>query len=282
LMEGKSMEIALELNPSRKVLNEIELRGVEDRKWKRQYRIFERELLGEGPNSARCEIMNPWVVNFETKKFEDFFSAHADQPLIIQNRILGYQITFLLKQFEMKQDQLIYIGFPSFESLKVDDRDYVENFLRNREDTFKGSTRHFLYALIQDQLQEEGFKIYRAAREFDTDWPNRLDEAVNAGYLRPMEASEIIKNSDLTGNFKIYTQEILEIHYTKRFWGQSPYQDASYEISRIKINDPLIVARHGYVFNPYSFVVYGYLSQERVANMLPYEYGSERLAPINR
>jgi hypothetical protein len=182
----------------------------------------------------------------------------------------------------MKQDQLIYIGFPSFESLKVDDRDYVENFLRNREDTFKGSTRHFLYALIQDQLQEEGFKIYRAAREFDTDWPNRLDEAVNAGYLRPMEASEIIKNSDLTGNFKIYTQEILEIHYTKRFWGQSPYQDASYEISRIKINDPLIVARHGYVFNPYSFVVYGYLSQERVANMLPYEYGSERLAPINR
>ncbi len=279
LMEGKSMKITIELVPSRKVLNEMEFKGEEDRKWKRQYSIFERELLGETSNAVRCEIMNPWVVDFETKKFEDLFSAHADQPLIIQNRILGYQITFLLKQFEIKRGQLIYIGFPSFEALKVDDWDYVENFLRNREDTFQGSTRHFFYALIQGQLEEEGFKVYRATGEFDADWPNRLSEAVNGGYLRPVEASEILIKSDWKGNFTIYSQDLLEIHYTKRLWSHTPYTDAPYEVSRIRINDPLMVARHGYVFNPYSFVVYGYLAEERVANMLPYEYGSERLGP---
>ena len=279
VMEGRSMEMNIELSPSRQVLDEIELKGNEDRKWNRQFRIFERELLGDVPNAVRCEIMNPWVVDFETKKFEDFFSAHADQPLVIQNRILGYQITFLLRQFEMTGGQLIYIGFPSFEALNVDDWDYVENFLRNREDTFKGSTRHFFYALIQDQLEEEGFKVYRATREYDADWPNRLSEAVNAGYLRPLEDSEILIDPDWEGNFKIYTGDILEIHYTKRLWGRSPYTDAPFEVSRITINDPLMVARHGYVFNPYSFIVYGYLAQERVANMLPFEYGSERLGP---
>lgn len=279
LKEGKSLEITIALDPSRQVLNEVEFKGKEDRQWKRQFRIFERELLGETPNAARCEIMNPWVVDFEMKKFEDLFSAHADQPLIIQNRILGYQITFLLRQFEMRGGQLIYIGFPSFEALDVDDWDYVENFLRNREETFQGSTRHFFYALIQDRLEEEGFKVYRATRKYDADWPNRLSEAVNAGYLRPLGPSDILVDSDVKGNFKVYTQEMLEIHYTKRLWSQSPYTDAPYEVSRIKINDQLMVARHGYVFNPYSFVVYGYLAEERVANMLPYEYGFERLGP---
>jgi hypothetical protein len=278
-VEGKSMKITIELDPSLKVLNEVEFKAKEDRKWKRQYRIFERELLGDTPNTARCEIMNPWVVDFEMKKFEDFFSAHADQPLIIQNRILGYQITFLLRQFEMKGGQLIYLGFPSFEALKVDDWDYVENFLRNRENTFLGSTRHFFYALIQGRLEEEGFKVYRATREYDADWPNRRSDALNAGYLRPLEDAGILMDPDGKGNFKIFSGNILEIHYIKRLWSHSPYVDAPYEVSRIKINDPLMVARHGYVFNPYSFVVYGYLAQERVANMLPYEYGSERLGP---
>jgi hypothetical protein len=277
LMAGKSMELIIELNPSRQLLNEIELKGQEDKKWKRQFKLFERELMGDVQNASRCEIMNPWVVDFEIQKFDNLFSAHANQPLIIENRILGYKISFLLKRFEIERGQLIYIGYPSFEALDVDDWDYVENFLRHREDTFKGSTRHFFYALIQDKLEEEGFKVYRASRDYDQTWPNRLSEAVNSGYLRPMESSEIMVGLNSAGDFKIYTNDILEIIYTKRLWSNSPYQDAPYEVSRIKLNDQLIVSRHGYVFNPYSFVVYGFLSEERIANMLPFEYGSERL-----
>jgi hypothetical protein len=136
----------------------------------------------------------------------------------------------------------------------------VASLLRNQEDTFKGSTRHFFHALIQDQLEKEGFKVYMATKKYDADWPNRLTEAINGGYMKPFETSDIPVKSDWTVNFEIYAQEILEIHYTKRLWNHSPYVVASYEVSRIKINDPRIVARHGYVFNPYSFIVYGYLA----------------------
>jgi hypothetical protein len=44
------------------------------------------------------------------------------------------------------------------------------------------------------------------------------------------------------------------------------------------MNDKLQVAQNGYVFNPYSLIVYGYLSEERVANMLPYEFGPKKIA----
>lgn len=277
VLAERPIELIIELNPSRQVLKEIELLGKEDKKWKRQFKLFERELLGDVPNASRCEIMNPWVVDFEVKKFDNIFRAFADQPLIIQNRILGYKISFLLKHFEIERGQLIYIGYPSFEALDVDDWDYIENFLRNREDTFKGSMRHFFYALIQNKLKEEGFSVFRATREHDQKWPIQLREAINSGYLRPVEASDIIVGLDSSGNIRVFTKDILEIIYSKKLWGNSPYQDAPYEVSRIRMNDQLIVARHGYVFNPYSYVVYGYLSEDRVANMLPFEYGNERL-----
>ena len=277
-LDADSMEITIELIPSSQVLDEIELKGQVDKKWRRQFKIFERELFGDVPNAARCEIMNPWVVDFETQGLYNNFHAHADQPLIIHNKILGYKISFLLKRFEIEQDQLLYVGFPGFEPLDVKDWDSSENFFRNREDTFKGSTRHFFYALIFDRLKEEGFKVYRATQKYDEYWPNRLSDAVNGGYLRQLEASEIIVGKDYMGNYKIYTDDFIEIIYSEKIWGNSPYQDAPYEVSRLKLNDQLVVASHGYIFNPFSFVVYGYLSEERVANMLPYEYGIERIS----
>jgi hypothetical protein len=127
-------------------------------------------------------------------------------------------------------------------------------------------------------LEEEGFKVYRGSHDPSQPWPNRLSEAVNYGHLRQLEASDIVMEKNSSGNYRIYTNDFLEIVYTRKGWNNSPYPDAPYQVSRIKIMDILLVSRHGYVYNPYAFIVYGYLSEERVANMLPFEYGLERIS----
>ncbi|MBS0001327.1 MAG: hypothetical protein KFF73_20245, partial [Cyclobacteriaceae bacterium] len=154
--------------------------------------------------------------------------------------------------------------------------DRIENFLNNREDVYLGSTRHFFYALMQNRLKQEGFKLYRVTAGPGPAWPNRLSEALSKGYLQSVEANEI-KNHSSRKDFSVFSDDLLEIIYTGKEWKSSPYQDFPYQVSRIKINENLSVTAQGYVFNACSFVAYGFLAEERMAKMLPYEYGKEGL-----
>ncbi len=276
IFKGQQMELVIELTPSRKVLNEIEVQDREDKRWRKLFMRFKRELLGNLPNSEKCEIINPWVIDFEEQRLKNIFRARAQEPLIIHNKALGYNISFLLIRFEIVNDQLIYIGYPSFDTLGIKDWDHLENYILTRKDTYDGSMRHFFNALIYNKLEEEGFRLFKASRGYDTSWPDRLQGAVGYGYLQPVDITEIVRNANSAGNHTVYTDNFLEIVYTRKKWKYSPYLDAPYQVTRIKLNEALLVTPHGYVFNPYSYIVYGYLAEERVSNMLPYEYGKEK------
>jgi hypothetical protein len=52
--------------------------------------------------------------------------------------------------------------------------DQLENFLRNREDVYLGSTRHFFNALIHNRLKQEGFKLYRVSASANESWPRKF------------------------------------------------------------------------------------------------------------
>ena len=52
------------MNASTYVLHNIELVDREDIRWQKEFKEFKRELLGNMPNAAYCEIINPWVVDF--------------------------------------------------------------------------------------------------------------------------------------------------------------------------------------------------------------------------
>jgi len=273
LHSGQQMELVIEMNPLSKILNEIELVDKEDKKWKRSFEEFKRELLGNMPNADSCEIINPWIVDFEEYRRKSTIKAHVNQPLIIHNNALGYKLSFLLVRFEKEQHRLFYIGYPSFDNLKLSDSSQLENFERRREDTYRGSLKHFFYALVNNRLGEERFKVYRIANGYENITNQSLNEAVTKDYFNPLEIAEVVSNSDPWGNHTIYANEMLEIIYLEKKWKDSPYYDARYQVSRIQINDKLVVSQNGYVFNPYSYIVFGYLSEERLANMLPFEYG---------
>jgi len=272
LVAGKQMELIIELNASVNILNEIELIDKEDKKWKKGFEKFKRELLGDTPNADQCEIINPWIVDFNEDRRRRIFKAHADQPLIIQNNALGYKITFLMMRYEKEADRLFYIGYPSFKNLKITDPDSFERFTENREETYKGSLRHFFYALVNDKLEDEGFVLYKIAPGHESQVFQSEKGALNEHLFLPVDISEVVNDSNPWGYYTVYTSNALEVIYTGKAWDNSPYWDAPYQVSRIWMEEEIMVTKSGYVFNPYSFIVFGYLSEERLANMLPFEY----------
>ena len=48
-------------------------------------------FLGNTIHAIRCEILNPWVLDFETNNV-GFFKAHASDVLQIENYSLGYTL----------------------------------------------------------------------------------------------------------------------------------------------------------------------------------------------
>ena len=272
LLQGKQIELIIELNASVNILNEIELIDKEDKKWKRKFEKFKRELLGDTPNAEYCEIINPWIVDFSENRLKRIFKAHADQPLIIQNNALGYKITFLMIRYEKEADRLYYLGYPSFENLKITDLDSIERFTENREETYKGSLRHFFYALVNDRLEDEGFVLYKIAQGYENNVFQSVKGALNEHLFLPVDISKVVDDSNPWGYYTVYTSNALEVIYTGKMWDNSPYWDARYQVSRIWMDEKIMVTKSGYIFNPYSFIVFGFLSEERLANMLPFEY----------
>ena len=276
LLPDEQIKLVITLQSSVVILDEIELVAKADKKWEKAFKEFKRELLGNTPNAVECKIVNPWVVDFEKYRRKRIIKAQVNQPLIINNHALGYQISFLISRFEKEKDHLFYLGYPSFDVLDTADSSQLKKFQTNREKTFRGSLRHFFYALVNNRLKEEGFMAFRISSGYENIHLESLQEALNNDYFNPLEISQVVSELNPWGICIFYTENMVEVMYTGKEWKDSPYFDAHYQVSRIVLNDLLEINQYGYVFNPYDYVVNGYLSEERLANMLPFEYCQQR------
>ncbi len=80
-------------------------------------RIFERAFLGDNYNKKEVIILNKEVVDFEEN--EDRFIALASAPLIIENKSLGYKITYTLDRLEKTNQLPSFRGLGRYEFLKA-------------------------------------------------------------------------------------------------------------------------------------------------------------------
>ncbi len=48
-------------------LREVKVQSKRDKNWERQYEKFKKLFLGNTIHAVRCEILNPWVLDFETE-----------------------------------------------------------------------------------------------------------------------------------------------------------------------------------------------------------------------
>lgn len=280
LVADKTIHILIQMTPKLVQLDEVEVSVKKDRTWQRLVKRFSREFFGSGSNARQCKILNPWVIDFEYDKIDGLYIAKSDNHIEVLNEALGYKIFFYLKHFKWKSGYISYFVYPRFEELEADSKEKEEEWELNRKSAYEGSLRHMFYAIVNNCVEKEGFRIYQYNKllgrySINPTIGTNLADLVGKQLLDFDPAKVLIHSID-SRHLLIDYDGTLEVIYKKIRWQYSPYPDAPYQVSTIKFFRPVRCTEQGYVFDQINYEVSGYLILSRIANMLPFEYGLDR------
>jgi hypothetical protein len=159
--EQLPLELTVKMNSKAKVLEDVVLEPYETGDYNRWKFIFFPEFIGTGINAEQCKIINPQVLRFRYYTKSSRLVADADEPVIIENRALGYFIYYKLETFESNRDKrtTYFSGYPLFRELENDNKRKIERWQKNREEAYIGSVMHFMRCIQSNKLLEEGFEV---------------------------------------------------------------------------------------------------------------------------
>jgi hypothetical protein len=212
-----------------------------EREWKRNVKLFTDTFIGTTRNARACEITNIKDILFVSDY--DTLKAFASNPILIDNRALGYKITYFLDDFilDRKNESFYFSGNIIFnEDLKYGDPE-KQIFETRRKDAYLGSRMHFFRALWRNELDSASFIVKNPADENLTANNIVIQEDSRIKYLNYPEDLAICYDSELPSSYIIFIDENVNFD------------------------------RNGY-FDPSSVSWQGEMSLRRIADWLPYEY----------
>ena len=276
--------------------------------WKRKSNLsrFRKVLLGTSKNGKRSYIKNEEVIHF--KSSHGMLLASADEPIKIVNNSLGYDIRYVLEDFELTKGYVKYTGYPHFiEKTATTYHDSVDWF-ENRIDTYLGSFRHFLTTICENykltngdttkrpivfkwedtirhnvkvtygdisHIEEQGFYVLQIdslknIRKRAND-PYEV-KPISVGTRQLVNTNCFLTETNNPNEMYLQFDGSLEITYSRDLF---PFKnrDDSKGISWIKlIGDSTVLDKQGRYFDIYAIKTSGLWSKERVADMLPFDY----------
>ena len=264
------------LTPSDQTLATVTVRG-NLKQWQQHLKQFKRQLFGE-PFGGQCQIMNPDVLSFSEEK--GHLKATATEPIVIENQALGYKIWYDMIYFDGSSQKVFYAGNTRFEELKAVDERQVNRFQRNRMRAYKGSTRHLMASLIDSTYEQEGFLVYQedATVPIARSQGNRttLYGSVK-GRLKPLSIKALMQPGRLPIERRLLSDRQLVVLYTYATSVYSPYADARFAYSQIKLPTGQIqLTVDGVITIPAGMEIQGSLADDRLSTMLPDDWKPAR------
>ena len=232
------------LNPKLFELNEVVVNAKSHARERRgNLTIFRNEFLGTTGNRMNCIIINEDDIRFKYDDDNNTLRAFATKPILIDNRALGYEITYYLDKFEYdKQSKSFFFGGNIF--FKEDtttDKAKKQLYERKRRNAYLGSRMHFFRALWINDLNSAGFTVRNSANEI-------------------LSYNNIVYKKDSRTKYLNYNTNLSLSYYTK--------QPTSFIILH---KDKVYFDASGY-FDPLVISWEGEMSLQRIADLLPYEY----------
>jgi hypothetical protein len=231
------------MNPKLFELNEVVVKA-RSQNWKRRENltIFRNEFLGTTGNSLNCEIINEDDIKFRNSADNDTLRAFATKPILVNNKALGYNITYYLDEFEYDKQSTSFIfkGNILFKEDSASAGSKKIYFEKKRKNAYLGSRMHFLRALWTDDLNSAGFTVRNSANEIIS-YEKLIFQDGSTKYLR-------------------YPGGIGISYYTK--------QSTSF-INFLK--EKVYFDPNGY-FESNGIIWEGEMARPRVADLVPYEY----------
>ena len=118
--------------------------------------MFKREILGTSKFGRQSRIVNPKVIQLEFNQQENVLKAYTTDFMIIENKALGYQLKYLLEDFERneKTELISYVGYVLFESLSGND-EQRKVWNEKRMEAYTGSLQHFFRSVMGNNISKD-------------------------------------------------------------------------------------------------------------------------------
>lgn len=216
--------------------------------------MFKLYFIGEGKEARQCEILNinDVVVYYRVKN--NTLYATSDNPIIVQNKYLGYKVFFDLKSFEIKfaitsiDEELVKESFYAGTSYF---KDTNPTRGRLRDKVYDGSLNYFLKSLVENKIFETNFFV-----------------AYDGNIINPKKAFDIKpldeETFQITLKSRVYETKNGEFVPTKIIITHR------YDMSNILFLKPVIrVDKFGNNLDIDNIRLLGELSKYRIARMLP-------------
>jgi len=274
LKGNEILPLNIRLASDDKQLEAVEIKGTRDKEWEKQVKKFEKVFLGNTTFARSAKIINPWELDFKESDEGDVFVATSLRPLEIENRALGYRVFYYLKSMVANSDGYSITGDVRFEEIASDDPKTVKSWNQNRKEAYRGSLRHLVKSIIDDNVHENGFNLYENMSGYENS-RNRTDvfsEQLNKS-IQPFSSKSNVRPGKTEGEFIIGLNQKLEIHYLPGRMAVKVYNDIFCPISWLEVKEGYIRANSkGIVLNPPFTVVSGAMYDDRIAHLLPYNY----------
>lgn len=292
--------LLFKLQPEVVQLQEVVVSAAEKKKWQKNLDRFSELLLSTTENAGLTQIINPFVLEFPETKF-GVFSATSKEPLIIENRALGYRLIYILQDFESTFDYVKFAGIPRFEELEPNSTEELEMWQQNRNRAYLGSLRHFLSELCNN------FELTRGDTgdvEFMYDFSDVVDgkprmEYKKGSYLKTKgfetlwmsnpwhgpKITQLVNTNRLLSPGQIPTERFLKFNNYLQIRYKNEMEESNYlrdtrqkrdpgpQVSWITLeSDSVAIDVAGRYFDTYKIKTSGYWAWERLADMLPLEF----------
>lgn len=261
----------IEMAKEEKSLGEVIIKTSNEVKdgWTKYGSFFVSHFIGTTPNAAKTTLLNPEVLKFYLLKKSNKLRVLATEPLLIENKALGYNLRYQLDSFiyNYNNDINSYRGFCLYSEMEGDDS-LRKVWANNREQAYVGSKLHFMRSYYDSAVLEEGFtvdmldevnekKFNRVDNVYDTTWYGALDSTMQVEIWYPRKIS-------IT-----YTKKKPESEYLKQF--KLP-KNVAIQISYIDMTDAIAIRENGFYYDQKDWINQGYWSWKNLADQLPYDY----------
>ena len=88
-----------------------------------------------------------------------------------------------------------------------------------------------------------------------------------------MDPTIIFRQNRQDDNYIINSHNDIQVKFTDKLWTNSGELSSRFDVSTVHFTNTVQCSSHGYVYTPLAVEVFGYWASERIADMLPFEYG---------
>lgn len=241
--------------------------------WVKHGAFFVEQFIGRTTNSRDCYIRNPEVLKFYNYRRTNRLKVVATEPLLVENRSLGYNIRYDLDSFthDFKTSTSLYTGSPLFEEMTAADPSDSIRWNAARRKAYTGSLLHFMRSVYRKELTKDGFEVQFVMRNSDKEYAVKLEDFYNSLRYSVDDSTGIVKLDPYQKHVGvIFSKEKPEENYN--LFNENEPEDFQFSVLNFTPAQPLFIEQNGYFYEQSDASLDGYWTWERVADLLPYNY----------